>query len=163
MTTTPAQDQYARLPRRLLESPVLLALNANEWRALTRLLLEHQRHSGFVNDGLPVTTNDFVCGGIGRKYVTSALRVLEALGLVECTRRMQGANSGRLPNLYRPTFLPTSPRGDSATFDFERFKTVDEAKRTAESVRTSDKRIDRGKKRIAVLHRLPNRNPTEGA
>jgi len=163
MTTTPPQDQYVRLPRRLLESPVIRALNANEWRALTRILLEHQRHSGFVNDGLPVTTNNFVCGGIGRKYVTSALRVLEALGIIECTRRMQGTNSGRLPNLYRPTFLPTSPKGNCATFDFEKFKTVDEAKQAAQAMRNGDKRVDRSKKRISMLHRLPNRNPTEGA
>ncbi len=154
MTTTPIQDQYVRLPRRLLESPVLRVLNANEWRALSRILLEHQRHAGFVNDGLAVTTSDFVRGGIGRKYVTSALRVLEAVGIIVCTRRMQGTNGGRLPNLYGPTFLPTSPHGSRATFEFERFKTVDDAKQAAQAARIRDRRsLDRLHRRASLRSR----------
>jgi hypothetical protein len=137
---TNLQEQYVRLPRKLLDSPVWRVLNANEFRALFRIMEEHQRHSGYVNDGLIVTTNDFVGAGIGRKYVTSSLRVLEALGIIECTRRMMGASSGRLPNLWRPTFLPTTPKANNATHDYTKFTTIADAKAAAEAVRIHDTR-----------------------
>jgi hypothetical protein len=133
-------EQYVRIPRRLLESPVLQVLNANEWRALRRILIEHQQHSGFVNGGLVVTTSDFEAAGVQRKHVGHTWRVLEALGIIQCTRCMQGTSSGRLPNCYRPTFLPTTPRANDATHEYTRFKTVAEARLAAEAARIHDPR-----------------------
>jgi hypothetical protein len=138
-------EQYIRLPRKLLESPVLEVLAANEYRALFRILIEHQRHSGFVKDGLPVTKKNFVSFGIHPRYVASSLRVLEALGIVECTRSMKGTSTGRLPNLWRPTFLPTTPKASDATHDYTKFTTKAEAHAAAEAARVHDtrKRYDR--------------------
>lgn len=137
---TNLQEQYIKFPRKFLESHALRVLNINERRALDRILIEHQRHSGFVNDGLPVTRNDFVAAGVHPRHYTSTLRVLEELGIIECTRRMMGTSSGRLPNLWRPTFLPTTPTGNNATHDYTRLTTIAEAKAAADAVRTHDTR-----------------------
>jgi hypothetical protein len=150
---TALKDQYVAIPRRLLESPVLQVLNGNEYRALIRILVEHQRHSGYVNDGLPVTTDNYVEAGIGRKYVGSALRVLEALGIIECTRRMQGPNSGRLANLWRPTFLPTTPKANDATHEYSKFTTRADAKAAAKAERIRDTRDRRAPEKPARKRR----------
>src|SRR4051794_35234096 len=75
------KDQYFRFPRRLLTSPAWSVLNINERRAFDRIMEEHQSKSGFVNDGLAVTTRDFVKFGVQPKHVTSSMRVLRALGI----------------------------------------------------------------------------------
>jgi hypothetical protein len=137
---TVLKEQYVRFPRKLLESPALRVLTANEYRAFIRILIEHQRHSGFVKDGLPVTKKDFVSFGIHPRYVASSLRVLEALGLIECTRRTKGTSSGRLSNLWRPTFLPTTPKANNATHDYTKFTTTTEAHAAAEAARVHDTR-----------------------
>src|SRR5262245_51709955 len=124
---TKSTEQFLALSRRFLESPVLQALNANEWRALIRIMVEHLRHRGFANEGLPVTKGDFVQAGVGHNYVAAATRVLEALGIVKCIRRAQNAGAGRLPNLWCLTFLPTTPQRRDATHDYERFATRGEA------------------------------------
>jgi hypothetical protein len=134
-----SKEQYVRLPRQLLESPALRVLNINEFRALLRILVEHQSKSGFVNDGLVVTTRDFVSYGIHPRHVTSALRVLRELGIIECTRNMGGSVSGRTPNLWRPTFLPRTPKTDDATHDYLKI-TAEEAKTIAAEHRVHDTR-----------------------
>jgi hypothetical protein len=134
------KEQFVRLPRELLDSPVVPVLTANEWRALMRILIEHQRHAGFIKDGLPVTTKNFVSFGIHPRYVASSLRVLEALGIVECTRRMKGTSTGRLSNLWRPTFLPTTPKANDATHEYTKFTTTAEAQAAAEAARVHDTR-----------------------
>ena len=47
------------------------------------------------------------------------------------------------PNLYRPTFLPTTPTANDATHDYLQIKTVDEAERLAELHRFHEQRKDR--------------------
>ena len=130
-------EQYFRFPRRLLDSPTLRVLTINERRALDRILSEHQSKSGYVNDGLPVTSKDFECAGVHPRRLTQSLRVLVALGIIECTRSMTGSSSGRRPNLWRPTFLPRTPKTNDATHDYLKIKTVAEAKK------------------IAAVHRIP--------
>jgi hypothetical protein len=137
------KEQYVRFPRRLLESPVLRVLTANERRALDRILVEHQSKSGFVNDGLPVTHRDFVRAGVHPNYVASSMRVLDALGIIECTRNMGGSSSGRTPNLWRPTFLPRTPTTNDATHDYSKFATVTEAKTVAAAHRIHETRNER--------------------
>ena len=140
------KEQYVRIPRQLLESPALRVLTINERRALDRILVEHQRKSGFVNDGLPVTKRDFERFGINARYIASSTRVLEALGIIECTRNMGGSLRGRTPNLWRPTFLPRTPKTDDATHDYLKF-TLPEAKTIAGAQRIHDTRDRRPKPR----------------
>jgi hypothetical protein len=87
----------------------------SDWNALLRVLIEHQRKSGFVNAGLPVTKRDFERFGVNAKYVACSTKVLEELLILECTRTMGGSLRGRTPNLWRPTFLPRTPTSNDAS------------------------------------------------
>jgi hypothetical protein len=138
-----SKEQYVRFPRQLLDSPVLDVININEFRALRRILQEHQRKSGFVNHGLVVTYRDFVRAGIHPKHVTSSLRVLVALDIIQCTRNMGGSESGRTPNMWKPTFLPSTPKLDDAGHDYLKIKTQEEAEAIADIHRFHEKRKGR--------------------
>lgn len=141
--TTPIEQQYFRFPRQLLESAAWRVLNIHERRAFDCIMGEHQRKAGNVNGGLAVTRRGLVAAGIHPKHVTGSLRVLEALGIVECTRNMGGSRNGRSPNLYRPTFLPTAKTANDATHDYREIMTADEAERRAELHRYHEPRKDR--------------------
>jgi hypothetical protein len=137
-------EQYFRFPRQLLNSPAWSVLNINERRAFDRIMEEHQSKSGFVKDGLVVTTRDFVSADIHPRHVKSSLRVLAALGIIVCTRGMGGSANGRTPNMYAPTFLPRDPtKKDDSAHDYLEIKTLEEAKRRAELHRFHEKRRDR--------------------
>jgi len=136
-------EQYYRFPRRLLTSHAWSVLNINERRAFDRIMEEHQAKSGFVNDGLAVTTRDFVSFGVQPKHITNSLRVLRELGIIECTRNMGGSVSGRTPNLWRPTFLPRTPTSNDATHDYLKITTREEAKAVAAAHRFHETRKER--------------------
>jgi len=130
---TALKEQYFQFSRQLLTSPAWWVLNLNERRAFDCIMRAHQQKAGYVYDGLEVTRRDFVRdGGIPPKHVTSALRVLQQLGIIECTRNLGGSVSGRTPNMWRPTFLPRTPESkDAAPHDYLKIKTREEAKRIA--------------------------------
>jgi hypothetical protein len=137
------EQQYFRFPRQLLTSPAWSVLNIYERRAFDRVMEEHQSKSGFVKDGLVVTRKDFVAARIHPKNVKSSLKVLEALGIILCTRNMGGSSAGRTPNMYAPTFLPTTPTANDATHDYLEIKTLEEAERRADMHRHHEKRDGR--------------------
>jgi hypothetical protein len=126
-----SKEQYYRFPRQLLESPAWSVLNINERRAFDRIMREHQSKSGFVHHGLVVTYRDFVKAGIQSRHVARSLLVLRKLGIFVCTRNMGGSASGRTPNIWRPTFLPRTPKSNDATHDYLKIKTREDAKRIA--------------------------------
>lgn len=136
-------EQYFRFPRQLLNSPAWSVLNIHERRAFDRIMEEHQSKSGYVNDGLIVTTRDFRRAGIHASHVASSLRVLVALGIVQRTRSMGGSATGRTPDMWKPTFLPTTPTANDATHDYLEHAAPEEAKRIAEQHRFRDKRVRR--------------------
>ena len=70
-------------------------LNIHEHRAFYCILQQHQIKTGYVNGGLVVTRRDFVAAGIHPKHITGALRVLQALGIIECMRNLGGSRNGR--------------------------------------------------------------------
>lgn len=129
------RKQYFQFPRQLLDSPVLDMLKPPEWRALLRILREHQRKSGFQNSGLIITRRDFVQAGVHPKHASQSLRVLRALGIIKNTRGMGGSRIGRTPNMWLITFLPTTPTADDATHDYIEIKTKEEAKAIADRAR----------------------------
>jgi hypothetical protein len=148
------QEQYLKFPRKLLDSPVWQVLTGNEFRALFRIMQEHQRHSGKVYEGLPITKLQFDAAGVKRNLVASSLRVIEGLGIVTCTRRVKGTGAGGLPNLYRPTFISTAPSRDDATHDYLKITTVEEARKIAHENRLHDTRIRRAPPKPRRLAKL---------
>lgn len=71
-----------KLPNKLTDSPAYKALNRNERLALNCIMEAYHRQSGYVGNGLPVTTEDLVRGGVHPRHVTSSLNVLMALGII---------------------------------------------------------------------------------
>ncbi|OAF17848.1 hypothetical protein [Bradyrhizobium neotropicale] len=135
-------EQYFRFPRRLLTSPAWSVLNIHERRAFDRIMEEHQSKSGFVNGGLVITKRDFLLYGIDTPHIAPSLRVLCALGIIECTRNMGGSRSGRTPNMWKPTFLPSTPTANDASHAYLDVKTEGEAKDIAHKLRFSRTRGD---------------------
>ena len=128
--TTP---QWLAYPRSLLESPVLGALNNNERKVMDRIMLEHQRKSGFQNNGLIVTTRQFVKEAwVQPRHVSPSLAVLRTLGIIECVRSWGVSKGGRTPNLYKLPWLPGTPRDNDASYPYEAIKTREDAVRIAE-------------------------------
>jgi hypothetical protein len=128
------KKQYFQFPRQLLDSPVMEALKTPDWLVLLRILREHQRKSGFQNSGLIITRRDFEMMTNAR-YVSQSIRVLTNLGIIKNTRGMGSSRTGRTPNMWLITFLPTTPTADDATHDYLAHKTIEEAKAIADTAR----------------------------
>lgn len=154
-------EQYFRFPRQLLESAAWSVLNIHEHRAFDRIMIEHQSKSGYINDGLIVTFRDFLRFGVHPRHVAGSLRVLRELGIIECTRTMGGSRSGRTPNMWKPTFLPSAPTLNDATHDYLTVKTREDAAGIAQQFRFHDLRErraptpKRGKPKLKAISSPP--------
>jgi hypothetical protein len=97
-------DQFAKLPRDLLESTVWRSLSIHARRLVDFLLIEHMRHGGRENGSLLAPWEQLIAFGIHAHFVSTAIEETERIGLVDCKRGV-----GRAPSLYGLTWLP---RGD---------------------------------------------------
>jgi hypothetical protein len=89
----------------LLISPAYKALSLTAHRVLSRIEIEHLRHRQKTNGRLAVTYDQFAEYGVYRKAISSALRELQALGLIEITQQGCGGNSEfKQMSLYRLTY-----------------------------------------------------------
>jgi hypothetical protein len=84
---------YSSRPKELLESPALRILSRAAHQALLRIEIELRNHGGHANGKLIVTQAQFIEYGVHRHQVASALRELEALGLIVITVRGRGGNA----------------------------------------------------------------------
>jgi hypothetical protein len=120
--------QWISRPRQLVDSPVMAVLSQSGFRALNRIESEHLAHGGAENGKLPVTYADFERSGIHKDAVAPALRELEALGIIETTRKgYGGAAELRVPSLYRLTYVTAWNAGrtdETGTHEYLKFKTV---------------------------------------
>jgi hypothetical protein len=98
---------FVMLPVALLASPAYQALGINARRILDRIEIEHHHNYRKRNGELQVPYSDFVRAGIGRRFISAALRDLEIVGLLEIRAGRCAPNQFRAPNLYRLTYLPT--------------------------------------------------------
>jgi hypothetical protein len=144
-------------PRTLVESAALRVLSRSAHLALTRLEAEHLSHGGAENGKLPVTYQQFEEWGVHARFVASALRELQALGIVQVTRHgYAGAADKRAPSLYRLTFVTGHDAGradESGTHEYLKIKTVEEAEAIAKAARqdADPRNVERGKKHSATL------------
>jgi hypothetical protein len=136
---TAIAGQFIARPRQLIDSPVLWVLSLAAHRALIRIELEHMAHGGSENGKLPVTYKDLERCGIHPNAIAPALRELEALGIIETTRRgYGGAAEVREPSLYRLTYVMAwnAGRTDGAgTHEYLQFKTREDAGKAAQEAR----------------------------
>jgi hypothetical protein len=138
---TKIAGQFIAHPKQLVESASMRVLSLAERRALDRIEIEHMGHGGAENGKLPVTYIDFEKWGVRPDSIAGALRVLEALGLIEITRHgYAGAAAKRAPNLYRLTYVGAYDAGKTdatGTHEYQRIKSVEDAKYLATQARSA--------------------------
>jgi hypothetical protein len=131
--------QWISRPRQLVDSPVMAVLSQSGFRALNRIESEHLAHGGAENGKLPVTYADFERSGIHKDAVAPALRELEALGIIETTRKgYGGAAELRVPSLYRLTYVTAWNAGrtdETGTHEYLKFKNRKQADTAAKVAR----------------------------
>jgi hypothetical protein len=148
--------QFLRLPFDVLNSFALRLLNIHEVRVLRRLEIEYVRKRGKENGKLIVTFADFEAYVVQRKEIGPALRVLQALGLIEQTYQGRGGNREyRSPHQWRITYLETweGSKRCAATHDWVNVNSLRQAKALVEEHRAVDKRSRKrsGKRRRQVV------------
>jgi hypothetical protein len=96
------------IPHRLemLQSPPWRQVPKPLGRIIERIEIEHLRHGGKNNGELFVSYGQLVDAGVSRKSVLPALRLGEALGLIEVIRPEDARRDIRSPNGYRLTYVP---------------------------------------------------------
>jgi hypothetical protein len=127
-------------PRQLVDSPVMAVLSQAAFRALNRIESEHMAHGGAENGKLPVTYAQFEDAGLHSNAIAPALRELEALGIIETTRKgYGGAATMRAPSTYRLTYVSAwnAGRADgTGSHDYLKFSTVADAEAAAKKARS---------------------------
>jgi hypothetical protein len=120
-----ATEHYAQIPYALIASPAWSVLNIHERRTIDRMLIEHARHWK-DNGRLVITTRNLKAHGVHPRHVSASLKVIEALGLVECTQRGRG---GYAAEFRRPSF-----------WRWVKIETIEQAKEIAEKHRVHETR-----------------------
>jgi hypothetical protein len=148
--------RFLRMPFDVLNSHALRVLNIHEVRVLRRIEIEHVAKRGKQNGKLIVTFADFEAHGVQKKQIGPALRVLQALGLVEQTHQGRGGNREyRSPHQWRITYLETfdGSKRCVATHDWLKVASVAQAKALIQEHRAVDKRARKrpAKRRRQVL------------
>jgi hypothetical protein len=133
MTKVITNGPFSYRPVAMLDSPAYRALSLAAHRVLSRIELEHARHSGKDNGKLPVTFEQFE-EITDRHSISPAQRELEALGFVKIKHGIAGNGAWRRPSLFRLTYRPCY-RGTEPTDDWRRSKTDADAKRIAKEAR----------------------------
>jgi hypothetical protein len=117
LNTAPT-EQFAKMPRALLESDAWRSLGINELRLIHFLMLEHMRHGGKENGRLKATHRQLEQFGIGAQYVTGAILAVEERGLVACER-----GGMRVATTYALAWLPLHD-GTMPAEQWRRFRDV---------------------------------------
>jgi DNA-binding PadR family transcriptional regulator len=148
---------FVARPRQLIDSPVMAAMSQAAFRALNRIESEHLAQGGAENGRLIITFSDFEWAGLHPNMIAPALRELEALGLIETTRKgYGGAAAMRAPSTYRLTYVAAwnARRSDgTGTHDYLKFGSEADAETAAKAARKATNRsvVRRAKEFSATL------------
>jgi len=126
----------------MLKSPAYRVLTLSAHRLLARIEIELYQHGGEDNGKLPVTYDQFVEYGIHRQAIAPAIRLCEAVGLLEVTQRGR-AGKWHEPNYYRLTYRPVGRA--RPTHEWRRVQTVEEA----EAIARTTQNPSAGKRRVS--------------
>ena len=100
-STINSVESFVKLPRHVVDQIIAARLSLAAWRLLAFLIRELLRHGGRDNGQLDAPYRQLVALGISSALIDSAIRELEAAGLVRCIRGRR-----RIPNLFELTWLP---------------------------------------------------------
>lgn len=120
-------EQFAWLPRELLESDAFWAMSTNTMRLLLRLLLEHLQHAGCENGRLIATYRQLEAIGCSKSAISEAIEEVEFLGLIRVHHGGRCGGSDR-PNLYRLTWMGGYDANDTVLPPTNEWKNVDDKK-----------------------------------
>jgi hypothetical protein len=99
---TERAEGFVMLPRSAIDRMAAAQLSAAAWRVLVFLMRELLRHGGRDNGQLKAPHRQLVSFGVSASLVSSAIKELEAAGLVRCHRKGQrAANLFELPWVRR--------------------------------------------------------------
>ena len=132
--------QFVSHPVEMIVSPAWRVLSLSARRALDQLEIEHCAHGAAENGRLKVPYNDFEHkAGIHRHCIRPAIGELEALGFIEITRKGRAARDpgGRVPTLYRLTFVVGVGNSPDPTHEWRKVKSLDDAERIAKGARAA--------------------------
>ena len=146
---TKIAGQFAPRLIEMISSPAFCVLSLSARRVLDRLEIELAGHGGTENGKLIVTFNQFQQFGIDRHAIAPGIREAVALGFVEVTEHGRAGNAEyRQPNRFRITYR-NSDYG-SATDDWRKVKTPDDANTIARQARSPRKISSVGLRPISV-------------
>ena len=134
----PTGEQFAWLTRPLLESDAWCAMNINERRLMDFLMMEHLAHAGLENGNLCATYDQLVGFGIGRRFISSAVKGLQMLGLIRVHRGGRWAMTNQ-PSRYRLTFYAVMETDTPASNEWKGL-TTEIIKEWRKNARLADKR-----------------------
>ena len=80
-------EGWVKLSRSVVEKMATANLSAAAWRVLVFLMRELLRHGGKGNGQLKAPHRQLVAFGVSASLVSSAIKELEAAGLVRCRRQ----------------------------------------------------------------------------
>ncbi len=80
------QVQFVKMPRDLLRSDAWRAMDITQHRFISFLLHEHLRHGGRENGKLKAPYRQLRQYGLQTRWLANAIKGLEAMGLIDCTR-----------------------------------------------------------------------------
>jgi hypothetical protein len=126
----------------MLKSPAYRVLTLSAHRLLARIEIELYQHGGDDNGKLPVTYEQFVEYGIHRHSIAPAIRLCEAVGLIEVTQRGRAGNWHE-PNYYRLTYRPLGAA--RPTHEWRGVQTMD----GAEAIARTTQNPSAGKRRVS--------------
>jgi len=143
-------EGFVGFPQSLLESPGFMRLSPPAWRVLCFLLREHLRAGGRENGYLLAPYAQVEQVGVSSRDVSSALRELQAFGIIRKTKEGERLGGRRGASHYALTWLPTAD-GQWPTEDFRkvRWEQVDEFFRER-AVASAFKRERRKSNRVAA-------------
>jgi hypothetical protein len=130
-------QHFTSRPVELIANPALRILSRAAHLALLRIELELRSHAGQGNGKLIVTKQQFAEFGIHPRMIAAALRELNALGIVITTTQGRGGNAEhRQPNLFLLNYMCGAiDAHEQITDTWKRFKTLEEAEKTASAAR----------------------------
>lgn len=114
VSAPPEGEPWVWLTRDLLASPAWRARSQHCGRLIDFLLIEHLNHAGRENGNLAAPYAQLVEFGLGRRFISGAIREGEALGLIEVKRGGKKNLVADHISRYRLTFL-CEKRRDSTT------------------------------------------------
>jgi hypothetical protein len=159
MAKKKATEPFVMLHRTVINSPAWRALSESARKVIYRVCEEWMAHGGTIFTDIPVTKENFIEYGLDPHAIAPAQREACALGLLKLSTRGRGGNAEfRAPHKWELPFL--KQRGRYLGIDWQLFKSVKEAKATANKARArkDPAAVAIGRRGAGRINQIPGRS-----